>query len=62
MKVGIMGFGKTGNAVATVLLESKQATLEWVMRKSTKLAHRSVPDFLGVESDEPALIHSTSEI
>lgn len=62
MKVGIIGFGKTGKAVATVLLESKQTTLEWVMRKSTKLAHRSVPEFLGVESDEPALIYSTSEM
>lgn len=57
-----MGFGRTGKAVATVLLESKQTTLEWVMRRSTKLSHRSVPEFLGVESDEPALIYSTSEM
>ena len=57
-----MGFGKTGKAVATVLLESKQTTLEWVMRRTSKLSHRSVPEFLGVESDEPALIYSTSEM
>ncbi len=57
-----MGFGKTGKAVATVLLESKQTRLEWVARLSRKLEHRSVPEFLGIESDEPGLIYSTHEI
>ncbi len=62
LNVGIMGFGKTGKAVATVLLESKQTRLEWVARLSRKLEHRSVPEFLGIESDEPGLIYSTHEM
>ena len=61
MKVGIIGFGKTGRAVASVLLESKKTNLQWVVRQSKQLEHRSVPEFLGVESDEPGLIHSKDE-
>lgn len=61
MKVGLIGFGKTGRAVASVLLESKKVNLQWVLRKSTSLEHRSVPEFLGVHSDEPGLIYSISE-
>ncbi|WP_320153767.1 dihydrodipicolinate reductase C-terminal domain-containing protein [uncultured Tolumonas sp.] len=61
MKVGLIGFGKTGRAVASVLLESKEVNLQWVLRKSTILEHRSVPEFLGVHSDEPGLIYSVSE-
>lgn len=61
MRVGIMGFGKTGRAVASVLLESKKTKLQWVIRQSTLLAHRSVPEFLGIESDEPGLIYSKDE-
>ena len=61
MKVGLIGFGKTGRAVASVLLESKKVNLQWVLRKSTTLEHRSVPEFLGVHSDEPGLIYSVNE-
>lgn len=61
MKVGIMGFGKTGRAVATVLLESKKTNLQWVVRQTKRLEHRSVPEFLGVESNEPGLIYSKDE-
>lgn len=61
MKTGIMGFGKTGRAVASVLLESKKTNLQWVIRRSKLLEHRSVPEFLGVESDEPGLIYSREE-
>jgi len=61
MKVGLVGFGKTGKSVANVLLESKQVQLQWVLRRSRTLEHRSVPEFLGVESDEPGLIYSICE-
>ncbi len=61
MKVGLMGFGKTGRAVASVLLESKKTNLQWVIRQSKKLEHRSVPEFLGVTSDEPGLIYPKDE-
>ena len=61
MKVGLIGFGKTGRAVASVLLESKFTNLQWVIRQSTTLEHRSVPEFLGVKSEEPGLIYSKDE-
>lgn len=61
MKVGIIGFGKTGKAVASVLLESKQTNLQWVIRRTKLLEHRSVSEFLGVESDEPGLIYGKDE-
>ncbi|CAK8724066.1 MAG: 4-hydroxy-tetrahydrodipicolinate reductase [Candidatus Electronema aureum] len=61
MNVGIIGFGKTGKAVASVLLESKKTKLQWVVRRSRLLEHRSVPEFLGVESAEPGCIHSKEE-
>jgi 4-hydroxy-tetrahydrodipicolinate reductase len=61
MKVGLIGFGKTGRAVATVLLESSSTQLQWVVRQSTTLEHRSVPEFLGVQSDQPGLIYSKNE-
>jgi 4-hydroxy-tetrahydrodipicolinate reductase len=61
MKVGLIGFGKTGKAVASVVLENPDIRLEWVIRKSHKLEHRSVPEFLGVESSEPGLIYSSGE-
>lgn len=62
MKVGLIGFGKTGRAVASTLLKSDEVCLEWVVRKSQKLDHRSVPEFLGIESDEPGIIHSSENI
>lgn len=61
MKVGLIGFGKTGKSVASVLLENKEFCLEWVLRQSTVLEHRSVPEFFGIPSDEPGLIYSSSK-
>ena len=61
MKVGLFGFGKAGRAVATVLLQSQEAYLCWVIRKSKVLQHRSVPEFLGIKHDEPGLIYSKDE-
>jgi 4-hydroxy-tetrahydrodipicolinate reductase len=61
ISVGLIGFGKTGKAVATVLLKDPMIRLEWVIRKSHALEHRSVPEFLGIEAKEPGLIHSISE-
>jgi len=62
MKAGLIGFGKTGKAVASTLLRSKDIILEWVVRKTDKLEFRSVPEFLGEESDEPGLIYSAANI
>ena len=61
MKIGLIGFGKTGKSVASILLENKKFCLEWVLRQSTVLEHRSVPEFFGIQSDEPGLIYSNSK-
>jgi len=57
-RVGLFGFGKAGRAVASVLLNSKETWLEWVVRRSHKMEHRSVPEYLGIESEEPGTIVS----
>ncbi|MBL8026369.1 MAG: dihydrodipicolinate reductase [Fibrobacteres bacterium] len=62
MRVGLIGFGKTGKAVAATLLRNKSTILEWVVRKSEKLEHRSIPEFLGEESDEPGHIYSSNNL
>ena len=61
-KVGLIGFGKTGRAVATVLLMDKTIDLVWVVRKSRVLENRSVPEFLGIESDEEGSIHWIEDV
>ena len=50
-RIGLIGFGKTGKAVANVILQCKEFRLEWVLRQR---------NLLGVESDHPGLIYSTS--
>ncbi len=57
----MVGFGKTGRSVASVILDSPDVCLEWVVRRSTRLEHRSVPEFLGIDSAEPGLIYSSTE-
>ncbi|MCL2642749.1 MAG: dihydrodipicolinate reductase [Candidatus Bathyarchaeota archaeon] len=61
MRVGLFGFGKTGKAVATVLLQNHEADLCWVIRKSTNLQHRSVPEFLGIKDDTQGVIFAMDE-
>jgi 4-hydroxy-tetrahydrodipicolinate reductase len=61
MKVGLFGFGRTGKAVAAVLLQNKDVELSWVARKSAVLHFRSVPEFLGIQADEPALIYDKED-
>ena len=58
VKIGLMGFGKTGKSVATVVLQNENICLNWVVRRSHAMEHRSVPEFLGVESKEPGLIYN----
>lgn len=57
-----MGFGKTGKAVASVILQNQEFSLEWVLRRTTILENRSVSEFLGLESEEPGFIYSTEHI
>jgi len=60
MKIGLVGFGKAGMAVASVILSTPDMDLEWVVRKSDKLELRSVAEFLGVDSDNDCLIYPVS--
>lgn len=61
MEIGIIGFGKAGRAVATTILGAEGVFLQWVIRRSRVLEHRSVPEFLGITHDEPGLIYSKDE-
>ena len=61
VKVGLVGFGKAGKAVASVLLDSELCDLQWVLRKSRRAEHHSVPELLGVESDQQGFILSAEE-
>lgn len=61
-KVGLVGFGKTGKAVANVILQHENYSLEWVVRKSVKQENQSVKDFLGVDSEDPGHIFSKTNI
>ena len=62
MKIGLFGFGKTGRAVATAILNNREHTLEWVVRKTKTLDHRSAPEYLGIPSSEPGLIYSKDDL
>ncbi len=58
MRVGLIGFGTTGSAVARVLLGSPTVSLEWVVRESARHGQRSAGDVLDVASPSPGRIVS----
>ncbi len=60
MRIGLIGFGKTGTAVASVVLNRPDLSLEWVVRRSDKLELRSVAEFLGVDVPATGLVHPSS--
>jgi 4-hydroxy-tetrahydrodipicolinate reductase len=62
MRIGLVGFGKTGKAVASVLLQCEKCSLEWVLRRSTLLENRSIAEYLGVDIENSGLILSTAHI
>jgi 4-hydroxy-tetrahydrodipicolinate reductase len=62
IRVGLVGFGKTGRAVALTLLNDKTIDLVWVVRKTHSLENRSVPEFLGIDSDEDVFIHWIGDV
>ena len=61
-KIGLMGFGRAGKAVANVILQHPDFSLDFVIRKGLKQEYYSVRDFIGVETDDPALIYSMEHI
>lgn len=59
MKIGLMGFGKAGKAVASVILQHADFSLEWVLRNRKITEHSSVKDFLGISSTDTGFIYSS---
>lgn len=62
MKIGLIGFGKAGKAVANVILQNPDFSLEWVLRKSKTMENVSAKDFLEIKADDKALIFSQENI
>lgn len=65
MKIGLIGFGKTGKAVAAVILQNPDLKLEWVFRQQKVLEHRNVSEFLDIKethSNNEGLIYSSENI
>lgn len=60
MKIGLIGFGKTGKAVAQVILENKDFCLQWIYRRSSLLENRRAAEFLGLSSKDPGHIYSST--
>ena len=59
MKIGLIGFGKTGKAVASVLLQNKKFSLEWVLKRNNSLDNRNSSKYLGIDSNEKGKIYSS---
>lgn len=59
MNVGLVGFGKTGKAVASVLLQNKKISLKWVMKRNHTLENRTTAEYLGIDSEEGGKIYSS---
>lgn len=58
IRVGLLGFGRAGRAVARVLLEDPTIRLRWVLRESDQLAGRPIAEALGSCAPESGTIHS----
>lgn len=64
MKVGLVGFGKAGKAVANVILQHSGFSLEWILKNSKAMSDVTAKDLLGISCSDSALIFSkeTTEI
>lgn len=62
MKVGLIGFGKAGKAVANVILQHPDFSLEWVLKNSKSMEDMTVKDFLGISSSDTAFIFSKEAV
>jgi len=58
MKIGLLGFGKAGKAVANVILQHQDFSLEWVLKNNDQLNQLSAKDILGITASDEALIYS----
>lgn len=57
-KIGLLGFGKADKAVANVILQHQDFSLEWVLKNNDQLNRLSAKDILGMSAPEDALIYS----
>nr|WP_317043306.1 hypothetical protein [Chryseobacterium scophthalmum] len=62
MRIGLIGFGKAGKAVANVILQNPEFNLEWVLRKSKNMENISVKELLETDSTDKAQIFSEQNI
>ena len=62
MKVGLFGFGKTGRAVATVLINEKNTKLQWVAARHKEEQFSSATESLGIDSVDSAKFIDTGSI
>jgi len=60
-KVGLIGFGKAGKAVASVILRSAAFSLEWIFRNKSNANVSSAKEILDIESDDKASIFSRND-
>ncbi|WP_160077645.1 4-hydroxy-tetrahydrodipicolinate reductase [Pseudomonas sp. 8AS] len=54
MRVGLIGFGRAGKSVASALLDSDNACLEWVVRRSAGNESRRVAEYFESSSSDPS--------
>lgn len=50
IRIGLMGFGKAGRAVAAVVLQRRGFILEWVAQRSPNVQGATAADLLGVDA------------
>lgn len=62
MKIGLIGFGKTGKAVVSVLIKEKAFSLEWVVRKSSVQAKEPHYQFMDTGLKKPKQVFSKNKI
>lgn len=62
MRIGLIGFGKAGKAVANVILQNPEFSLEWVLRSSRNMENTSIKELLDVKSNDKALVFSEQSI
>jgi 4-hydroxy-tetrahydrodipicolinate reductase len=62
MKIGLIGFGKAGKAVANVILRSKDFSLEWVLKNKIEPGLSTAKEALNIETEDLSPIYSRSDI
>ena len=60
MRVGLIGFGKTGGPVASVILRDPKLRLMWVVRQSESMSGKTASELLNIDADDPGLMFSVA--